>query len=199
MIRILVAEHLPLVRRGLVASLEAERDLQVVAAVANEEELVPAATSLVPEVAVVDLELPTAGGLAVTGWLRERGCRVLVLSAQPSPGQVRMAFGGRASGFMSLDVGPEQLADGLRQIAAGRRAVDSELAVAALEAAANPLTRRELDVLRIAAGGARSTEIADQLFLSVGTVRNHLSRIMCKTGARNRIDAVRIASDSGWL
>ena len=76
---------------------------------------------------------------------------------------------------------------------------EAELAVAALECATNPLTRRELDVLRIAAGGARSTEIADELFLSVGTVRNHLSRIMCKTGARNRLDAVRIASDCGWL
>ncbi|MFD0471421.1 response regulator transcription factor [Nonomuraea thailandensis] len=71
--------------------------------------------------------------------------------------------------------------------------------MAALQCASNPLTRRELDVLRIAAGGARSTEIADELFLSVGTVRNHLSRIMCKTGARNRLDAVRIASDCGWL
>ncbi len=84
-------------------------------------------------------------------------------------------------------------------MAAGRRAIEAELAVAALQCATNPLTRRELDVLRAAAGGARSTEIADELFLSVGTVRNHLSRIMCKTGARNRLDAVRIASDSGWL
>ncbi|WP_214325525.1 response regulator transcription factor [Nonomuraea sediminis] len=199
MIRILVAEHLPLVRRGLVASLDAEAGLRVVAEVGTGAEL--ARTACEPDVAVIDLDLPEAGGLAAMAWLHERdpGCRVLILSAQPSPGQVRAAFAARALGFMSLDVAPEQLAAGLRQIASGRRAVDSELAVAALEAAANPLTRRELDVLRIAAGGARSTEIADQLFLSVGTVRNHLSRIMCKTGARNRIDAVRIANDSGWL
>ncbi|WP_157252583.1 response regulator transcription factor [Nonomuraea typhae] len=200
MIRILVAEHLPLVRRGLVSSLDAEAGLTVVAEVGNGADVVPAALARSPAAAVIDLDLP-GGGLAATLRLREEvpDCRVLILSAQPNPGQVRGAFAAHALGFMSLDVAPEQLADGVRAIAAGRRTVDSELVVAALESAANPLTRRELDVLRIAAEGARSTEIADQLFLSVGTVRNHLSRIMCKTGARNRIDAVRIANDSGWL
>ncbi|MEV4892030.1 response regulator transcription factor [Nonomuraea sp. NPDC055795] len=200
MIRILVAEHLPLVRRGLVSSLEAEADLSVVAELGNGEDVVPEALTHLPAAAVIDLDLP-GGGLAVTTRLHEKApaCKVLVVSAHPNAGQVRGAFAAHALGFMSLDVGPEQLAEGVRQIAAGRRAVDSDLAVAALESAANPLTRRELDVLRIAAGGARSTEIADQLFLSVGTVRNHLSRIMCKTGARNRLDAVRIANDSGWL
>jgi two-component system response regulator DesR len=84
-------------------------------------------------------------------------------------------------------------------MAAGRRVVDSELAVAALEAADCPLTPREHEVLRLAAGGGRSKDIAAELGLSVGTVRNHLSRILVKTGARNRVDAVRIATDSGWL
>ncbi|MGW5687885.1 response regulator transcription factor [Nonomuraea sp. NPDC003754] len=203
-LRILVAEHRPLVRRGLVASLEAEPDLQVVAQVGSSTEIVPAALRHQPQAAVVDLGLPGLdglGGLGATALLREHapGCRVLILSAQPNPGQVRRAFEARASGFMGLDVAPEVLAAGLRAMAEGRRAVDTELALAALESAANPLTPREREVLRVAAGGARSTEIADQLFLSVGTVRNHLSRIMCKTGARNRLDAVRIASDSGWL
>ncbi|MGW0803617.1 response regulator transcription factor [Nonomuraea sp. NPDC002799] len=198
MIQILIAEHLPLVRRGLLATLEAEPDLRVVAEVGRPEEVVAAALSSGPDVAVVDLDLP---GLAVTVALAEQApfCGVLVLSAQPNPWQVRQALAGRALGFMSLCVPPERLAEGVRQVAAGRQAVEAELAVAALQSAANPLTSRELDVLRIAAGGARSTEIADQLFLSVGTVRNHLSRIMCKTGARNRLDAVRIASDHGWL
>ena len=200
MIRILVAAHLPLVRRGLVASLDAEPDLRVVAEVGGVEDVVPAMVAAAPHTAVIDLDLP-GGGLAVAATLAEKapGCGVLVLSAHPNPGQVRRALAAHVLGFMSLDVAPEHLADGLRLVAAGRRAVDSELAVAALQSAANPLTRRELDVLRIAAGGARSVEIADELFLSVGTVRNHLSRIMCKTGARNRLDAVRIASDSGWL
>lgn len=199
LIRILVAEHLPLVRRGLVASLDAEPDLQVVAEVGDADSVLPAAAACAPDTAIVDLDLPGGGGLFPAARLREKGCHVLILSAQPNPGQVRRAFATHALGFMSLDVAPEQLAESLRLVAAGRRAVDSDLAIAALQSVANPLTRRELDVLRIAAGGARSTEIADQLFLSVGTVRNHLSRIMSKTGARNRIDAVRIASDSGWL
>ncbi|MER7505780.1 response regulator transcription factor [Nonomuraea pusilla] len=198
MIKVLIAEHLPLVRRGLLATLESEPDLRVVAEASSLDEVVPAALSSAPDVAVVDLDLP---GLPVAARLAEQapGCAVLILSARPDPGQVRRAFDGPALGFMTLAVAPERLAEGLRQVAAGRRAVDAELAAAALRSASNPLTRRELDVLRIAAGGARSTEIADQLFLSVGTVRNHLSRIMCKTGARNRLDAVRIASDSGWL
>ncbi|MEV0198042.1 response regulator transcription factor [Nonomuraea sp. NPDC050691] len=201
MIRILVAEHLPLVRRGLVAALGAEPGMRVVAEVCGAEDVVPAALASGADTAVVDLDLPGAGGLPVVAALHDKapGCRALVLSAQPSPGQVRRAFAAHALGFMSLDVAPERLADGLRQVAAGRRAVDSELAAAALQSAANPLTRRELDVLRAAAGGAPSAEIADQLCLSVGTVRNHLSRVICKTGARNRVDAIRIASDSGWL
>ncbi|QYC43997.1 Transcriptional regulatory protein DegU [Nonomuraea coxensis DSM 45129] len=198
MIRILIAEHLPLVRRGLLATLGAEPGLRVVAEVGHAEEVAPAARVSDPDVAVVDLDLP---GPPVVAELAEQvpSCRTLILSARPDPGQVRRALAGPALGIMSLRVAPERLADGVRQVAAGRRAVEAELAVAALHGERNPLTRRELDVLRIAAEGARSTEIADQLFLSVGTVRNHLSRIMCKTGARNRVDAVRIANDSGWL
>jgi two-component system response regulator DesR len=198
LIKILIAEHLPLVRRGLLASLGAEPDLRVVAEVGRAEEVAQAARSSGPDVVVVDLDLP---GLPKAAELAERvpQCGTLILSAQPSPGQVRKALAGSALGFMSLCVAPERLAEGVRQVAAGRRAVEAELAVAALQYANNPLTGRELDVLRIAAGGARSVEIADQLFLSVGTVRNHLSRIMGKTGARNRLDAVRIASDHGWL
>ncbi|GIH27414.1 DNA-binding response regulator [Acrocarpospora phusangensis] len=201
MIRILVAEHLPLVRHGLVVSLAAESDFEVVAEIAAGEDIVPTALEVKPDAAVIDVDLPGVDGLTAAARLHEKAprCRVMILSSQPNPGQVRRAFAARALGFMSIQVGTEQLADGIRRIAAGRRAVDSDLAVAALQTADNPLTPRELDVLRIAAQGAPSKEIADQLFLTVGTVRNHLSRIMCKTGARNRVDAVRIAADSGWL
>ncbi|GAA3409292.1 response regulator transcription factor [Streptosporangium vulgare] len=201
MIGILVAEHLPLVRRGLVATLDNESDMRVVADVAAGQDVLPAVLRHAPRTAVIDLDLPDVCGFTTAIRLHEEApaCRVLLLARDPSPGQVRRAFAAHALGFMSLEVGPEQLAHGVRQVAAGRRAVDSELAVAALRSAENPLTRRELDVLRLVAQGARSNEIADQLFLSVGTVRNHLSRIMCKTQARNRLDAVRIADDSGWL
>ncbi|MFI6512069.1 LuxR C-terminal-related transcriptional regulator [Streptosporangium sp. NPDC050855] len=201
MIGIVVAEHLPLVRRGLVASLEGEADMKVVADVATGEEVLAAVLRHSPEVAVVDLGLPPADGLDVARRLHEEapGCGVLLLSHDPSPGQVRRAFAAHALGFMSLRVGPEQLAGGIRLVASGRRAVDSELAVAALRSAENPLTPRELDVLRLVARGATSNEIAEALFLSVGTVRNHLSRIICKTQARDRLDAARIAGESGWL
>ncbi|MEO3811925.1 response regulator transcription factor [Sphaerisporangium sp. B11E5] len=201
MIRILVAEHLPLVRRGLVASLDAEKDLTVIADVACGEYVVPAALELDPDVAVMDVDLPDLDGLTAACRLHEKAprCRVLLLSAQPNPGQVRRAFAAHALGFLSIDVAPEQLADGIRRVASGRKAVDSDLAIAALTSADNPLTPREMDVLRLAAQGSASKEIAAKLYLSVGTVRNHLSRVMYKTGARNRLDAVRIASEAGWL
>ncbi|WP_214415151.1 response regulator transcription factor [Sphaerisporangium fuscum] len=201
MIRILVAEHLPLVRRGLVASLNAEKDLMVVADVASGEYIVPATLELEPDVAVVDVDLPDVDGLTAAARLHEKAprCRVLLLSAQPNPGQLRRAFAAHALGFLSIDVAPEHVADGIRRVAAGRKAVDSDLAIAALTSADNPLTPREIDVLRVAAQGAGSKEIAAKLYLSVGTVRNHLSRIIYKTGARNRLEAVRIAVEAGWL
>ncbi|GIH78777.1 response regulator transcription factor [Planobispora longispora] len=200
MIGILVAEQLPLVRVGLVASLEGAAGLKVVADLDSGEDVVSAALRHEPDAAIIGLDLP-GGGFSTALRLHERApaCRVLILSRHPTPGQVRRAFAAHALGFMSLEAGPEEIADGVRRVAAGHRTVDSDLAVAALETAENPLTPRELDVLRLAAQGARSNEIAEQLFLSVGTVRNHLSRIMCKTQARNRLDAVRIAGDSGWL
>jgi two-component system response regulator DesR len=201
LIRILVAEHLPLVRRGLVASLDAEKDLTVIADVACGEYVVPAALELDPDIAVMDVDLPDLDGLTAAARLHEKAprCRVLLLSAQPNPGQVRRAFAAHVLGFLSIDVAPEQLSDGIRRVASGRKAVDSDLAIAALTSADNPLTPREMDVLRLAAQGSASKEIAAKLYLSVGTVRNHLSRVMYKTGARNRLDAVRIASEAGWL
>lgn len=140
MIGILVAEHLPLVRRGLVATLENENDMEVVADVSTGEDVLPAVLRHTPETAVIGLGLPDVCGFTTALRLHEEapGCRVLLLSRDPSPGQVRRAFAAHALGFMSLEVGPEQLADGVRQVAAGRRAVDSELAVAALRSAENP-------------------------------------------------------------
>ncbi|GII03787.1 response regulator transcription factor [Planobispora takensis] len=201
MIGILVAEQLPLVRLGLVTSLDGEADLKVVADLDTGEDVVSAVLRHEPDAAVIGLDLPGADGFSTALRLHERvpSCRVLILSRHPTPGQVRRAFAVHALGLMSLEVGTQEVADGVRRVAAGRRAVDSDLAVAALGPEETPLTPRELDVLRLAARGARSDEIAEELFLSVGTVRNHLSRIMCKTRARNRLDAVRIAGEAGWL
>lgn len=142
MIGILVAEHIPLVRRGLVAALECEADLKVVADVDSGKDVVPSVLEHGPDAAVINLDLPGVDGFTAALRLHESapGCRVLLLSRDPNPGQVRRAFAVHALGFMSLNVGPEQLAEGVRQVAAGRRTVDSELAVAALESAENPLT-----------------------------------------------------------
>ncbi|MEV0237042.1 response regulator transcription factor [Nonomuraea sp. NPDC050786] len=201
MIRVLLAEDMHLVRGALVALLELEPDIDVVADVGSGEEVVPAALASLPDVAVLDIELPGVDGLAVTAELRKRlpECRVLVVTSFGRPANVRRAFAARASGFMVKDAPPHQLADAIRKVAAGERVIDPQLAVAALEVTESPLNERELDVLRRFAEGADIEQIAEERFLSVGTVRNYLTAIVTKLNARNRLHAVRIATDAGWL
>ena len=121
------------------------------------------------------------------------------MAGRRRPGDLRRAVAAGVMGYLLIDAPPEDLADAVRRVAQGERVIDAELAFAALETAERPLTERELDVLRLAAKGASSAEIANHLFLSVRTVRNHMSRIIGKIGARNRVDAIRIADDAGWL
>jgi two-component system response regulator DesR len=124
---------------------------------------------------------------------------VLVVTSYGRPGNVRRAFAAKASGFVVKDAPPDRLADAIRRVAAGERVIDPQLAVAALEVMESPLTERELDVLRRFAEGTELAEIAQQLHLSLGTVRNYLTTIVTKLNARNRLHAVRIATDAGWL
>lgn len=190
-----------MVRGALVALLSYEEDIEVVAELERGDEIVPTALAQQPDVAVIDIDLPGVDGLTAAQELREKlpECRTLILTSLGRPGNLRRALAARAQGFLMKDAPPAYLADGIRRVARGERVVDTELAVAALDTAENPLTPREVDVLRIAAEGASVQEIASRLFLSAGTVRNYLSVIINKTGARNRIDAIRMARDAGWL
>ncbi|MEU3169646.1 response regulator transcription factor [Streptosporangium sp. NPDC006930] len=201
MIRVLLAEDMHMVRGALVALLDLEPDIRVVAEAATGDEIVPLALESKPDVAVIDVELPGVDGLTAAAELRRRvpQCRVLIVTSYGRPGSVRKAFAAQASGFMVKDAPPDQLADGIRRVAAGERVIDPKLAVAALEVVESPLKPRELEVLRRFSCGEDVEQIAEALFLSAGTVRNYLTGIVATLHARNRLHAVRIAQDAGWL
>ncbi|PWU58702.1 DNA-binding response regulator [Micromonospora globispora] len=200
-IRLLLADDQALVRGALAALLSLEPDLTVVAEVGRGDEVVPEALRTTPHVALLDVEMPGLDGIAATTALRAAvpGCRVLVVTTFGRPGYLRRAMEAGANGFLVKDTPARQLADAVRRVHAGLRVVDPTLAAETLATGASPLTERETAVLRTARGGGTVADLAAMLHLSEGTVRNHLSAAIGKTGARNRADAVRIAEENGWL
>ena len=201
MIRILVAEDMRILRDTLVSTLNLEEDFKVVAEVADGTGVVPAALAERPDLAVLDIDMPGLDGLAAAAELHERlpACRAVILTVLGHPGQLRQALAAHVSGFLVKDAPSDQLIDVLRRVAAGERVVDPKLALATLEMAESPLSAREAEVLRRFAAGAEPAEIAAELFLSYGTVRNYLASAVTKLGGRNRMEAVRIATEAGWL
>ncbi|GAA3443470.1 response regulator transcription factor [Planomonospora venezuelensis] len=201
MIRVLIAEDMRILREALCGLLGLESDMVVVAAVESGDRIVPAALEHRPDVAVIDIELPGMDGLQAAAELRDRlpDCRTLILTAVGQPGNLRRGIAAQVAGFMVKDSRPQDLTDAIRTVAAGGRVVDPQLAYAALAVAGSPLTAREADVLRLTASGATPREVSAQLHLSYGTVRNYLASAVTKLGARNRVDAIRIATAAGWL
>jgi two-component system, NarL family, response regulator DesR len=201
MIRVLLAEDQGMVREALATLLGLEHDIEVVAQVGRGDEVVPAALEARPDVALLDIEMPGADGLTAAAALRRAlpACRTLILTTFGRPGYLRRAMNQGASGFLVKDAPASELAAAIRRAAAGQRMVDPGLAAAALAEGASPLSEREREVLAAAAGGATVADIATRLYLSEGTVRNHLSAAIRKTGARNRAEAGRIAEEKGWL
>lgn len=197
----MLAEDMHMVRGALVVLLEAEPDLTVVAEVDRGDAIVPKALECRPDVAVIDVDLPGLDGLSAAAALRRRlpECRTLVLTALGRPGILQRALAAQVSGFLLKDQPPRELANAIRKIAQGGRVIASELALASWESDVSPLTARETDVLRHAASGAEPVEIAQRMNLSVGTVRNYLTSAVTRLNARNRLDAVRIADQAGWL
>jgi two-component system response regulator DesR len=200
-IRILLADDQHLVRGALAALLSLEADLEVVAEVSRGDEVVDSARGAKPDVALLDVEMPGADGITATRELRAAlpDCRVLVVTTFGRPGYLRRALAAGASGFVVKDTPASQLADSIRRVHQGLRVVDPTLAVESLTAGESPLTARERDVLLETRGGGTVADIAQALVLSEGTVRNHLSSAIGKTGARTRAEAVRIADANGWL
>ncbi|OIJ90469.1 response regulator transcription factor [Streptomyces monashensis] len=201
MIRVLLAEDMNMVRGALVALLNLEHDIEVVCEVDNGDDIVPQALAHKPQVAVIDIDLPGVDGLTAAVQLHERmpGCRILILTSMGRPGTLLRAISAQVNGYLLKDAPPSELASAVRRVAAGQRVVDPQLALAAWGGQESPLTDRETEVLRLAARGAEPSEIAAQLHLSTGTVRNYLTNITTKLNARNRVDAVLIAQESGWL
>jgi len=201
MIRVLVAEDMHMIRGALVALLSLEEDMEVVAELDRGDTVVEAALRSRPDVAILDIDLPGLDGLTAADHLHEQlpECRTLVLTGLSQPGNLLRALKVHVRGFIVKDAPAEKLADGVRRVFKGERVIDPELVAAALETGSTPLTSRETDVLRAAQSGISTEDIAKRLSLSPATVRNYLSNAINKVGGRNRIDAIRIATDAGWL
>ena len=200
-IRLLLADDQALVRGALAALLDLEPDLTVVAEVASGDAVVEAAREHRPDVALLDVEMPGMDGIAATAALKaeQPGVRVLVVTTFGRPGYLRRALQAGADGFVVKDTPARQLADAVRRVHAGLRVVDPVLAAESMVTGESPLTAREAEVLRAAQDGASVAAISQRLFLSQGTVRNHLSSAIGKTGSSNRAEAVRVAQEHGWL
>ncbi|WP_433402060.1 response regulator transcription factor [Streptomyces sp. CA-146814] len=200
MIRVLVVDDHDVVRSGLAVLLSAELGIEVAGQAADGPAALAEAERLRPDVALLDIDLPGLDGITVAAALAERlpSCRTLMLTALDRPGHLRRALAAGAAGYLLKSTPPAGVADAVRRIAAGGRAIDARMREEE-RTGPSPLTDKEAEALRLAAMGAHSREIAADLFLSVGTVRNRLSSAVGKLHARTLVDAVRIATHHGWL
>lgn len=200
-VRVLLAEDQGMMRGALALLLGLEADIDVVAQVGRGDQIVEAALTSRPDVALLDIELPGRSGLDAAADLAREvpDCRVLILTTFGRPGYLRRAMEAGAAGFLVKDRPVEELARAIRRVLTGETVVDPALAAAALGAGPNPLTARERDALGASVDGATVADIAERLHLSESTVRNYLSSAIGKTGTRNRMEAVRAARQQGWL
>ena len=201
MIRVLLAEDQAMVRQALAALLRLEEDIEIVAQAARGDEVLSAALETQPDVALLDIEMPGGSGLTAAQALHERlpSCRIVILTTFGRSGYLRQAMESGAVGFLLKDAPAAELVNAIRRVMAGERVVDPDLALTALSEGDNPLTRREREVLAASLDGASIADIAARLYLSEGTVRNHLSIAIQKLGSRNRTEAARLAEQKGWL
>ena len=210
MIKIMLADDQQLVREALAALLGLEHDIEVVAQVGGGDKVIPAINRYHPDVVLLDIEMPgseLSSGIDVAAAIRDaklvtltgEPVRSLIVTTFGRPGYLRRALAAGASGFMVKDTSASQLAEGIRRVHAGMHVVDPALAAESLAYGESPLTERETEILRVAGHGATARAIGEQLFLSPGTVRNHLSSAMAKLNTSNRQEAIRIAADNGWL
>jgi two-component system response regulator DesR len=200
-VRVLLAEDQAMVRGALSALLSLEDDIEIVAEASRGDEVLPAALDTLPDVALLDIEMPGGDGLDAAAVLHERlpSCLVVILTTFGRSGYLRRAMESGAVGFLLKDAPASELAEAIRRAVKGERVVDPALAAAALSEGDNPLTEREREVLAASEGGATIEDIAARLYLSEGTVRNYLSTAIKKLGARNRVEAARLAEKKGWL
>ena len=199
-IRVIIAEDQGMVLGALAALLEIEGDISVVAQCRDGSEALKAILTQKPDILITDIEMPKMTGLDVAAELKRRraSTRVIILTTFARAGYLRRALEAGASGYMLKDMKAEELAEAVRRVHQGLRVIDPELATEAW-AEPDPLTDRERQVLRLAGDGMASGDIAAELNLSEGTIRNYLSEAISKLGANNRVEAARIARTRGWL
>lgn len=200
-LRILIAEDVGLIAEAFQALLETEPGLEVVGRFGRGDQILDAVTALRPDVAVLDVDLPGMTGIEAAAAIRDESpwCKVLLLTALEGSGHLHRALTAGASGYLVKSTTADRLIEGIRTAAAGGTVIDRELAAEAVRLGPNPLTAREVECLRLVGRFMTTEEIADELYLSAGTVRNYLSRAMTKLGAQSRAAAYQRASAQGWL
>ncbi|GAB3712818.1 response regulator transcription factor [Mariniluteicoccus flavus] len=201
MIKVLLADDENLIRDALAGLLALEDDLDVVARAASGSEALAAARKHRPDVAVLDLQMPAPDGIETARLLADElpDCRCIIVTSHGRPGYLKTALAAGVKGFLPKTVSASVLAKVVRDVAAGGRYVDPELAAEAIGAGDSPLSPREADVLALAAEGDPIEDIARRASLSPGTVRNYLSVATTKLGAANRHEAARKARERGWI
>lgn len=201
MIKVLIAEDQALLLGAMAALLRLEDDLQVVGTARNGQEALALCTSLAPDIVLTDIEMPLMTGLELASAVREAGlaCKVMIVTTFARSGYLRRALAAGVRGYLLKDAPADTLAAAIRTVHAGGRAVAPELALESWSGGEDPLSERERQVLRLAGEGRTSAEIAKQICLSEGTVRNYLSEAISKLKAGNRVEAFRLARDAGWL
>lgn len=200
MIRLLIADDEVLIRGALESLLGLEEDFEVVAGVDNGAQAVDAAVRLAPDVCLLDLEMPELDGVEAAALiLRRVATKIIIVTRHARPGVLRRALNEKVSGFVPKSTPAEELAKVIRDVAAGKRYVDPDIAATALGGERSPLTDRELDVLRAGRDAATVQQIAERLHLAPGTVRNYLSSAMGKLGVGTRREASQVAWEQGWI
>ncbi|MGN7470684.1 response regulator [Brevibacillus sp. SAFN-007a] len=198
MIRIVIAEDQRMLLGALASLLDLEEDMQVVGRASNGEDAVKLVHLHQPDICIMDIEMPVKSGLDAAEELKDSGCKVLILTTFARPGYFERALKAGANGYLLKDSPSEELASSIRSIMAGKRIYAPELVDEAY-GQENPLTEREKEVLLLIADGKNTKEIASQLFLTTGTVRNYISVILDKLGVSNRIEAIMHSKEKGWF
>ena len=198
MIRIVIAEDQRMLLGALASLIDLEEDMQVVGKASNGEDAVKLVQLHQPDICIMDIEMPVKSGLEAAEELRGSGCKVMILTTFARPGYFERALKAGAHGYLLKDSPSEELASSIRSIMAGRRIYAPELIDEAY-GQENPLTEREKEVLLLMADGKNSKEIASELFLTTGTVRNYISVILDKLDVSNRIEAIMRFKEKGWF
>ncbi|WP_422659221.1 response regulator transcription factor [Paenibacillus sp. EC2-1] len=199
-IRVIIAEDQRMLRGALALLLDFEKDIEVVGQAGDGKEALSLISQLQPDVCLLDIEMPFMSGLEVAEELKKMKlpCRIMILTTFARPGYFERAVQAGVQGYLLKDEPSDRLAEAIRRVMEGRREVSPELVFGTMRET-NPLTEREREILKLAAAGNSSSEIASTLHLSYGTVRNYMSELLSKLGAKNRIEAIALAEEKGWI